>query len=142
MSDFEGKWGGVNYYIEDLAGCCGVSVVYDVVFHPKGRDNSNTHKLYDEFMEFLKSKTHEDKMWQQRDWATGERYGKPVLSDTWVPNKIIMSDRVFPEAKPKSIQAFCEYHDWIGGTVTKNPRHRGHNIRVWEYDVAGTVEDV
>lgn len=120
--------------IEEMPGCCGISVIHGVSFSPKVRSLAGRRRLYDEFLKVIKDKDSEYKL-EESFWGDNS-----YIPDSWSLNKYLMTDRVFDKAKPNTIQEFCEYTGWLGGTVTTNPNHRGHNIRCWEFDIEGTVK--
>lgn len=138
---FNSDNGTVHYDIDECTYCCGISIIGNVDFEPMENTPAGRRKLYNDFHKFINEPAKESK--QKRgtyyDWRQERRVEDVLPDDNWKVYKFLLTDRVFARAKPNTIQEFCEYKDWLGGNVTENPRHNGHNIQCWEWDIAGTV---
>lgn len=128
---FKCEAGEVCYSICTMPGCCGIAIIKDVIFYPKSAEVK--FKLYDEFLKFIKDQRHPQK--KVNRWGGGRH-----IPDQWKLYKYLMTDRVFDKAKSNTIQEFCEYTGWLGGTKTKNTNYTDHDIQCWEFDIKGTVK--
>ena len=139
---FHSDNGIVHYDIDECPYCCGMSVIGNVSFEPVVATLVGRRKLYDDFHAFINepTATSKQKRGSHWDWRLERRVESTFPDYNWNVYKFLLTDQVFARAKPNSIQQFCEYKGWVGGSVTKNPRHDGHSVQCWEWDIAGTVK--
>ena len=115
--------GKVQFTIEQIKGCCGVSVISGVYF----RDIENINKLYQYF--------HDEIIFGKKDVRAIDMVGNFNQDlfrglDIWKINKFILTDRLRPKEK-SSIYNFCHFVGAHYGTVTYNP-NSGFNVQVFE----------
>lgn len=116
-------FGTVSFGIEQLIGCCGVSVIYDVNFIALPK---NKVKLYDYF--------YNEVIFGEKDLVTdfnhwGDRGLISRDSEDWCVNKFIMSDYI--EQIPPCIHDFCAHIRAYYGDLSFNP-NSGNHIQVYE----------
>ncbi len=82
--------GLIDYYIETMPGCCGVTIIRDIVFRPTRNADAGRNALYDEFQAFIVD--HSDTNVQKQgtritDWDTRQRVPNGRKKDQWVVYK-------------------------------------------------------
>lgn len=129
MNMFMCKYGNVEYYSDEMYGCCGVRIISGVKFEipPINRRWGSPEipgyreKLYKEFNKFLRSGAYE--------YHDDE-------------NKLIMSDAVNGEKGLKfpSIYEMCKTTRWRMGKPTYN-RNSGRKVVMFETDLYQAKSD-
>lgn len=120
---FECEYGSVEYEFEEMPGCCGVGILYDIDFRPNKR--RDIKKLYEAFDDYIFNKP------TQGNGFDIDYNHRDALSKS----KLLMSDGVAPQGPIYwcSIAAFCRHTGWMEGTARKN-FNSGNNVIVFEKD--------
>lgn len=115
------KYGQIEFNAEGMAGCCGVSVIFDVYF----RQVKDKVKLYDYFL---------NKVIFGKDDINGGGWDDSIVrdDDLWNVNKFLLTDRLPPKGDVgATLYEFCHTVGAHYGTVTHNP-NSGHRVQAFE----------
>ena len=96
--------GVVRYRVKKLDECCGVAVVYSVIFYPAPR---KTKQLYEEFQKHLLT------------YMDDYDLARP---------KLLIADKVGGD-----LYNFCIHNGWMQGEETPNPKS-GNKVTMFEFD--------
>jgi hypothetical protein len=114
------KFGNIEFDLEDMPGCCGVSVIVDLYF----RHVTDNEKLYKYF--------HNIVIFGAKDIETGGSWDDNIdrSDDWWKVNKFLLTDKLRPKDKA-SVYNLCHFIGAQYGTVTYNP-NSGNKVQVFE----------
>lgn len=121
ISRFSCQEGEVSFTLNNIPGCCGISVLTGVNFYPRKETKKAKEELYDAFQTALLSQYNDSYGW---------RVAKLVMSDTEHPVNT---------ATP-SMWDFAMYADWYHGTATPNPK-TGRTLMLFEMDRKAVQRD-
>ncbi len=101
---FSSPNGEVHFSLQKMPGCCGVAIIFAVLFSPKSRKRK---ALFEDFHKHVTT---------------------CMTPFDFQRCKLLMSDYVEGD-----VDKFCKHNGWLGGEPTFN-RKSGNRIIVYEYD--------
>jgi len=115
----------IEFNIDQIPGCCGVSVIYSVGFH--GVTEENKHQVYDYFYnELIMGGRNKEK-------DNGDNWGSGIQRDLdiWKVNKFVLTDRVYAKStKRPTLFGFLEYIGAEKGAIAYNP-NSGNRVQTF-----------
>jgi len=115
----------VEFHVDQIRGCCGVSVIHSVVFHNVTEENK--HKVYDYFYNEVIMGGKNILLREKNSWSSDIMRNE----EQWKVNKFVLTDRVYAKStKRPTLFDFLNYINAEKGAIAYNP-NSGNKVQTF-----------